>query len=596
MVASLYHLSHDWKDAWPWIHKAMFRAADSRAGELAERYAGWMRQMAEESGEECPSSIAEEVDLVNTLIMHGEDEAGSRVLQNVLAAPLTRELRWKAELARLRYLRNRDLQRVRQECARLGEEFALSPEPPPIRLRAELSLHNVTVQEALENYGEAQGILESNLSLIEEAQDPYLLSWFYIHLVFCKARSGHFEEAEGIAGKVLETAKDVDERAYVGMLSALALAAEMKGSLTTSIKLWRQAAEGARRYCSIRHLCGCLANLANILMKLGRVDEAQRVIGHLLYLSERATTNVTEIVRGMVCALRGELLALKGRWSEAEQQMGLAQESWRAAGYADTENSHEIIMERAQILGELGRAREGLQELETLHRNSNDPLSKGTLAARFHLVRGRLKDLSGDASGAREDYLTVVPARRDRGGKVVKPDLVLTALLGLESLDDRHGDARKAKRWRVEADAFASTYEMRPPDHGAFPLIWQERSSEIPGSESKNKRTAKQGQMVDKEHPSLAKQILIYLAQQPDMGPNQLGPRAATQEGIANHLGRPQNAFAKSLQRLIKNGLVVGESRNVEGSFRRRHVYSLTPLGYTMAQEIARRKQGSSSI
>lgn len=596
MVASLYHESDDRKDAWPWIHKAMFRAADSRAGELAERYAGWMRQMAKESGGEFPSTVTEEVELANTLFMRGEDEAGMRVLQNVLAAPLTRELRWKAELAQLRYLHNRDIQRVRQECVRLGEEFTLSPEPPPIRLRAELSLRNVMVQTALENYGEAQRILESNLRLIEEAQDPYLLSLFYIYQVICKARSGHFEEAEEIAGKVLDTAKGVDELDQVGMLLTLALAAEMKGSLTISIGLLRQAAEGARRYCSIRHLCGCLINLATILLKLGRVDEAQRVIDHLLYLSERATTNVPGVIRGMVCALRGELLALKGRWSEAEQQMGLALESWRAAGYTDTENGHEVIMERAQMLGELGRTREGFQELETLHRNSNDTHSKGALAARFHLVRGRLKDLSGDASGASEDYLAVVPARRGRGGKVVRPDFVLTALLGLESLEDRHGNARKAKRWREEADAFASTYEMRPPDHEAFPLFWQERSSDIPGSESKNKRTAKQGPMAGKEHPSLAEQILIHLARQPDMGPNQLGPRAATQEGIANHLGRPQNAFAKSLQRLIKNGLVVGESRNVEGSFRRRQVYSLTPLGYTMAQEIARRKQGSSSI
>jgi hypothetical protein len=95
------------------------------------------------------------------------------------------------------------------------------------------------------------------------------------------------------------------------------------------------------------------------------------------------------------------------------------------------------------------------------------------------------------------------------------------------------------------------------------------------------------------ESGSLGARILIHLHRQGRLGPEELASLSVTQAGLSDALGRPQSAFARTLQRLESSGLVFTELRHVKGASRRLKVYRLTPLGEERAAEL--RSRGASS-
>lgn len=96
----------------------------------------------------------------------------------------------------------------------------------------------------------------------------------------------------------------------------------------------------------------------------------------------------------------------------------------------------------------------------------------------------------------------------------------------------------------------------------------------------------------------LSEQILLHLMAQGVLSRDAVAPRALTQEGISEALGRPQSSFARVLQRLNEQGLLEVQTRHVRGVARRRKVYVLTPRGREVAKEVrlsrsrARRAEG----
>jgi hypothetical protein len=121
--------------------------------------------------------------------------------------------------------------------------------------------------------------------------------------------------------------------------------------------------------------------------------------------------------------------------------------------------------------------------------------------------------------------------------------------------------------------ATAPTVSTPPPRPAAAP----------PGSDASE---------ASAESRTLADRILVHLHRQGRLGPDELAPTSVTQAGLADVLGRPQSAFARTLQRLESTGLVSTEVRHVRGASRRLKVYRLTPTGEAKALEV-RRRSGS---
>jgi PKD domain-containing protein/galactose oxidase-like protein len=85
---------------------------------------------------------------------------------------------------------------------------------------------------------------------------------------------------------------------------------------------------------------------------------------------------------------------------------------------------------------------------------------------------------------------------------------------------------------------------------------------------------------------TLGDRILVHLHRQGRLGEQDLAPTSVTQAGIAEALGRPQSAFARTLQRLEGTGLVFTELRHVRGAARRLKVYRLTGQGEQRATDL----------
>lgn len=86
--------------------------------------------------------------------------------------------------------------------------------------------------------------------------------------------------------------------------------------------------------------------------------------------------------------------------------------------------------------------------------------------------------------------------------------------------------------------------------------------------------------------------ILLYLAQQPKVEPDEIHPDSLTQGGIARALQSSQGAVSNALRRLADGGAVSAVRCRVPHRFRRVRAYQLTFLG----EELVRRIQQSGLI
>ena len=87
----------------------------------------------------------------------------------------------------------------------------------------------------------------------------------------------------------------------------------------------------------------------------------------------------------------------------------------------------------------------------------------------------------------------------------------------------------------------------------------------------------------------LARRLVLYLAQQPHLGPDDIPPMSFTQAGLAERVVATQGAIAKIAARLVAAGILKEERRHVQGWPRRLSVYTLTWRGENLAHELETR-------
>ena len=94
------------------------------------------------------------------------------------------------------------------------------------------------------------------------------------------------------------------------------------------------------------------------------------------------------------------------------------------------------------------------------------------------------------------------------------------------------------------------------------------------------------GRGVSDELVRTSHRIVLHLAVQGRLGPEELATYAFTQGGIASSLGKSQSTVAKSLRRLEGAGVIDTRRGHVIGEPQRLKVYRLTPLGESLAREV----------
>jgi DNA-binding MarR family transcriptional regulator len=86
--------------------------------------------------------------------------------------------------------------------------------------------------------------------------------------------------------------------------------------------------------------------------------------------------------------------------------------------------------------------------------------------------------------------------------------------------------------------------------------------------------------------------ILLHVARQGRVGPNEVPPDSLSQAGMVEALGVRQGAVAAALQRLVAAELLAVERSHVQGGERRLKVYRLTPRGEELVRDLRRRGRG----
>ena len=90
----------------------------------------------------------------------------------------------------------------------------------------------------------------------------------------------------------------------------------------------------------------------------------------------------------------------------------------------------------------------------------------------------------------------------------------------------------------------------------------------------------------------VARRLVLHLARQPRLGPDDIAPPTMTQAGMAEALGVTQGAVAKIVIRLSAAGVIRTAREHVQGAPRRLKVYTLTGPGEMLAHELRVRATG----
>jgi len=96
------------------------------------------------------------------------------------------------------------------------------------------------------------------------------------------------------------------------------------------------------------------------------------------------------------------------------------------------------------------------------------------------------------------------------------------------------------------------------------------------------------------EGATMAGRVILQLYAQGRLAPHEVADPEFTQEGIGRALGLRQGTVARVVGRLTAAGVLVSDRRHVTGRPRRLMVYTLTPLGESVARDLRKNSAGSS--
>jgi DNA-binding MarR family transcriptional regulator len=85
---------------------------------------------------------------------------------------------------------------------------------------------------------------------------------------------------------------------------------------------------------------------------------------------------------------------------------------------------------------------------------------------------------------------------------------------------------------------------------------------------------------------SAARRLILHLYAQGRLAPHEVADPEFTQEGIGRALNLRQGTVARVVGRLAATGVLASDRRHVSGRPRRLIVYTLTPLGESVARDL----------
>jgi tetratricopeptide (TPR) repeat protein len=445
-IARLLYTSGDPGRALPWIRKAIEHSLSLQSAESVERYLQWVRELSPHDPASIATRAAEEIAVARDLRRIGANRAALRVLRALTSVDLPGSVRRDRELALADVLGDMEVKEAESRLQRLEEEVNAAPlgevsqtfRARVIGTRAYLEMAQGRFEAGRKAAEEALALLPLEGEGRERARDHFEAGWCSMELADWDAAERHFADA-------LSTSRAHN---FATLLSAslqgLAGLSYLLGDLLASQRYYEESIRNERDAGEVQRTIPNLLNLSEVAMSLGQTARAWTLHEEASRLADKFDLPQW---RAGAAALKGELYARERKWAEAAQAFDLAAEINRA--HPRRVRQTQIEIGRAWAKGELRDPSAGLRALLELEK---DPEAISAQHGDYFLeVRARLKELAGDAAGARAD----LEAARGKTGP--SPHRQARVLGDLATWEGIHGQSDRARELRNVADRLYSS-------------------------------------------------------------------------------------------------------------------------------------------
>ena len=208
------------------------------------------------------------------------------------------------------------------------------------------------------------------------------------------------------AFELYEAAGDMEGQAVMAM--NLGVSAYYENRWDDTLELYREAGDRLRRVGMLNDAAICEANIGEVLVNQGRLDEAEPLLRNALRVMHASGFDGTNFARMQLA----RLLTARGEYPEAERQLRAGFEQWQAAR-STVWQAYEVSIYLADCVVRSGRPLEGLEVLEATV--GADPDEVAIFGAAVAAVSARALIDLGRHEEARAEIRTGVEVARERG-------------------------------------------------------------------------------------------------------------------------------------------------------------------------------------
>lgn len=359
VVARLFHEARDPVEGLPWVRDAIDRALAAGATASAERFFRWYFELlSQESGGE-PRGAREALELVDRLLVRRLRQETLAVLEDLLRANPSEELRWEVGWRQAHVQVSFDVRAAEAIHRRLEEELARSPFAQNAAkrgklafLRCELAGARLDWKEAIDAGMAAEVLLVEEAPLWQRGRLLYEIAWAMMMLE-------RYPEAQDLLDEARELVSHGDLpglRASLGTLAgSLSL---MHGRLDEAASLFEKAAADLLEAGGVEGYGIANNDLAEAHLLAGRLEPARRALEEAELVGRQFAS--PRVLQG--CHFRwGWWHLLRREWDLAHACCSEADQVARAHGFEEGVWENRLFRLWAQ--GELGSASEALDGL-----------------------------------------------------------------------------------------------------------------------------------------------------------------------------------------------------------------------------------------